>query len=77
MNPTIQRYQTILSEHQIDRTTAATLVLAEGIDKLVKLLANVDDAVARIDGPAHATTPTSLTEQAAEFIKARYLTNPK
>lgn len=51
----LDRHKEIIRTHNCDGPTAATLVLAEQLQTLVSLLANVDAVVQKIE----ATTPVS------------------
>jgi hypothetical protein len=74
MSEIINRYNAVLRDVQCDRQTAATLTLAEQINVLVTLLANVDATVTKIDQAAIRNTPTDIPAEAKRYIQDTYLT---
>ncbi|AWM39797.1 hypothetical protein GobsT_18370 [Gemmata obscuriglobus] len=73
MKTPIQTYQQILHDHQTDRQTAATLALADQIHTLVKLLANVGQAVQKIEADTIKNTPVNFEAAAIRHIQDQYV----
>lgn len=75
MSNVLPRFHEVLQQYQLDRQTAATLVLAERLDLLVNAMLNVDATVTKLDENAIRNTPTTIdvSDAATRYIRDNYV----